>query len=225
MKWIISKLLRFRHIIIDSKSVSYTNVNNMIRNYKGKPGLEIYIKESTVSGALLEEGCKLVDVKVTGNVKCGRYVSINGPGTRIGSKVSHISIGSFTSIASNVIIQENNHHTNHASTYYIHSNIIQDDRYKDYTSKGPISIGEDVWIGSNVVITSGVSIGRGAIIGAGSIVTKDVVAYSIVGGNPAKLIRMRFGTDEISELEKSRWWLWNEETIKENVNFFDRIRN
>ncbi len=58
----------------------------------------------------------------------------------------------------------------------------------------PVHIGEDVWIGANCIILPGVTIGAGAVIAAGSIVTKDVIAGSIVGGSPAKLIRMRDST-------------------------------
>lgn len=56
---------------------------------------------------------------------------------------------------------------------------------------GKINIGKDVWIGANCVITPGVTIGEGAIVGAGSVVTKDVEPNAIVGGVPARLIRMR----------------------------------
>jgi acetyltransferase-like isoleucine patch superfamily enzyme len=55
----------------------------------------------------------------------------------------------------------------------------------------PVDIGKDVWIGANCVITPGVSIGEGAVVAAGSVVTKDVKANSVVGGVPAKLIKMR----------------------------------
>ena len=55
----------------------------------------------------------------------------------------------------------------------------------------PVVIGNDVWIGARVTILPGVHIGDGSVIGAGSVVTKDVEAYSIVAGNPAKLIRKR----------------------------------
>lgn len=56
-------------------------------------------------------------------------------------------------------------------------------------SKGPIHIGDDVWIGDHAIILGGVSIGDGAVIAANSVVTKDVPAYSIVAGNPAKVIK------------------------------------
>ena len=61
------------------------------------------------------------------------------------------------------------------------------------------TIGNDVWIGRNVIIKEGVTIGHGSVIGMGSIVTKDVLPYSIVGGNPAKLIRMRFDNNIIDD--------------------------
>ena len=60
-----------------------------------------------------------------------------------------------------------------------------------FTEVDPIVIEDDVWIGARVIILKGVTIGKGSIIGAGSVVTKDVEPYSIVGGNPAKLIRKR----------------------------------
>ena len=59
------------------------------------------------------------------------------------------------------------------------------------TEPRPIVIGDDVWIGARTIILGGVHVGNGSVIGAGSVVTKDVAPYSIVAGNPAKLIRMR----------------------------------
>lgn len=59
------------------------------------------------------------------------------------------------------------------------------------SSPDPIVIGDDVWIGSRVIILHGVHIGNGSVIGAGSVVTKDIPPYSIVGGNPARIIRSR----------------------------------
>lgn len=71
------------------------------------------------------------------------------------------------------------------------------------------TIGNDVWIGSRVMIKTGIKIGDGAIIGAGSVVTHDVPAFAIVGGAPAKLIRMRFSEDVIARIQKLQWWNYN----------------
>lgn len=86
-----------------------------------------------------------------------------------------------------------------------------------WDNKGDIVIGNDVWIGYEAVILSGVTIGDGAIIGTRAVVTKDVPPYTIVGGVPAKPIRKRFDEETIQKLEEIKWWNWEEERIKKNI--------
>lgn len=86
-----------------------------------------------------------------------------------------------------------------------------------WDNKGDIVIGNDVWIGYEAVILSGVTIGDGAIIGTRAVVIKDVPSYTIVGGVPAKPIRKRFDEETIQKLEEIRWWDWEEERIKKNI--------
>lgn len=74
-------------------------------------------------------------------------------------------------------------------------------------------IGNDVWVGYGVTILNGVNVGDGAIIAAGSVVTKDVPPYSIVGGNPAKVIRLRFSENEIESLRKLEWWKYGPDIL------------
>ncbi|OYU55033.1 MAG: chloramphenicol acetyltransferase [Chitinophagaceae bacterium BSSC1] len=88
---------------------------------------------------------------------------------------------------------------------------------KTYPQKGDIVIGNDVWIGYNATILAGVTIGHGAIIAANATVTKDVEPYSIVGGNPAQLIRKRFPQETIAKLLELAWWDWDLEKITQNV--------
>jgi len=74
------------------------------------------------------------------------------------------------------------------------------------------------------MIMGGIKINDGAIIGARSIVTKDVQAYAIVGGIPAKLIRKRFNEDEIKFLLRVRWWDKEEDWISKNIKLFGDIK-
>ena len=81
-------------------------------------------------------------------------------------------------------------------------------------SNGEIIIGNDVWIASNVTIMSGIKIGDGAVIAANSMVVKDIAAYEVWGGNPAKKLKMRFSDEIIKSLLKLKWWEWKVGVIK-----------
>ncbi len=84
---------------------------------------------------------------------------------------------------------------------------------KSYPNKGNTEIGNDVWLGYKSCIMPGVKIADGAIVASHAVVTKDVAAYSIVGGNPAKEIRKRFSDEDIDLLIKTSWWNWEIEKI------------
>ena len=88
-----------------------------------------------------------------------------------------ITIGNNVSIAYNVLIQDSDYHT----TY--------DDNGNPKPQTLPVVIEDNVWIGANVIILKGVTIGEGSIVVAGSVVTKSVPSYSLVGGNPARIIK------------------------------------
>lgn len=87
----------------------------------------------------------------------------------------------------------------------------------DLPVKGDIIVGNDVWLGYDSLIKNGVTIGNGAIIGTRAVVVKDVPAYSIVAGNPAKVVKMRFNDQTIERLQKISWWDWNIEKINQNL--------
>ena len=121
------------------------------------------------------------------------------------------SIGSYCSIADNVIIGPSSHPLNWVSTspafYYGRDSIPKNLAKLDFNPGEKITVVEsDVWIGTNVLIKSGVTIGVGAVIGMGSVVTKDVLPYSIVAGVPAKQIGTRFDKGIVDRLLKSKWW-------------------
>ncbi|WP_279482961.1 type B chloramphenicol O-acetyltransferase [Aureimonas sp. SK2] len=83
-----------------------------------------------------------------------------------------------------------------------------------YRPAGDTVIGNDVWIGTEAVVMPGVTIGDGAVIGTRALVTRDVDPYAIVGGNPARTIRRRFGEADITRLLEMRWWDWSDEELK-----------
>lgn len=86
-----------------------------------------------------------------------------------------------------------------------------------WDNKGDIIIGNDVWIGYEAVIMAGVHIGDGAVIAARAVVTKDVPPYTIVGGTPARKIRMRFEEETIAKLQQIQWWNWPVEKIRQSL--------
>lgn len=131
-----------------------------------------------------------------------------------------LKIGHFVSIAPNVqFLLGANHQTDTITTYPLFSRFIKYDKI-DALSKGEIIIEDEVWLGTNSVIISGVCIGKGAIIASGSIVTKNVPPYSIYGGNPAKLIKMRFSEDIIEELLDFNLMDIPTKIIIENIDLF-----
>jgi acetyltransferase-like isoleucine patch superfamily enzyme len=127
-------------------------------------------------------------------------------------------VGNFCSIAGNVnIYLGGNHRTDWVSTYpfgHIHQNIFNIFNGQGHPStKGDVIIGNDVWIGNNVTIMSGVTIGDGVVIANNSHVVKNIEPYSLVGGNPAKLIKYRFTPEQIEKLLEIKWWYWDDNNI------------
>lgn len=114
-----------------------------------------------------------------------------------GSPKAHLYIGAYCSIAQNVrFIMDGEHKYCFLTTYPFKVRLsIEKSEVK---CKGPIIIGDDVWIGERAIILSGVTIGQGAIVGAGSIVAKDIPPYAIfVGG---RIIKYRFNKEIIAML-------------------------
>ena len=146
-----------------------------------------------------------------------------------------LKIGRFCSIAGNVKIFTGAYHRYDWCTTYpfghIHREIFGKNKKEGYPySKGPVFIGNDVWIGRSSIVLGGVKINDGAVVGAGSVVTKEVPHYAIVAGSPAKIIKYRFDEDTIQQLIKINWWSFSDaelsrfaHTIKDVNLFIDTI--
>jgi virginiamycin A acetyltransferase len=132
-------------------------------------------------------------------------------------------IGKFCAIARGVkfIMNGANHKISGVSTYpfQIFGNGWERVMPKpgDLPYKGDTIVGNDVWIGYEALIMPGVKIGNGAIVSSRSVVVSDVAPYSIVGGNPAKQIRLRFEPETVARLESLAWWNWPVEKITEHL--------
>ena len=128
---------------------------------------------------------------------------------RSGSQLRNVSeIGRFCSISNNVILGLERGGRAHCLTgVTTNPFFLETAGAENHIWTMPATtVGNDVWIGRDAIIMEGVTIGTGAVIGARSVVTKDVPAYAIVGGNPARLIRYRLSPELIAPLLESRWW-------------------
>jgi phosphonate metabolism protein (transferase hexapeptide repeat family) len=137
------------------------------------------------------------------------------------SQIAYATIGKFCSIAAMTRINPGNHPMERASqshfTYRASSYFpdeADEESFFDWRRAHHVAIGHDVWIGHGAVVLPGRAIGTGAVVAAGAIVTKDVPAYTIVVGNPARAIRRRFPEDVAARLEALAWWDWSHEALR-----------
>lgn len=150
---------------------------------------------------------------------CVRYLwgdqttrDLFNPEKDLGWQLDKLIIGNYVCIAAGVVILLGGNHNHHPDwiTVYPFANHIKE----SFEPKGDTIIKSDAWIGMGATIMPGVTIGEGAIIAAGSMVVKDVLPYTVVGGNPAKLIKQRFSDKEISLLLEMRWFDWEDSMIE-----------
>ncbi|CAN1505122.1 WbbJ Acetyltransferase (isoleucine patch superfamily) [Rhabdaerophilaceae bacterium] len=132
------------------------------------------------------------------------------------SEIWSATIGKFVNIASHVRINATNHPTWRASLHHFTyraqdywPDAEMETAFFDWRRENSITIGHDVWIGHGATLLPGVSVGNGAVIGAGAVVSRDVEAYTIVGGVPARLIRRRFPVEIGQRLDALAWWDWS----------------
>lgn len=132
-----------------------------------------------------------------------------------------IRIGAFCSIHHTVIMFTGGEHRHDwVTTFALRERLKLPGAFESGLphGRGDVVIGNDVYIGYESLVLSGVTIGDGAVVAARSVVTRDVPAYTIVAGSPAKVVRPRFDEAQQAALARVRWWDWPEERIVENVD-------
>lgn len=204
VKWVIKKIYFERKYAEKNLVIGY-----MARFYNCQFG--IY--------NTLYDGVVLTDVML-GNFT---YVAAN-------SKLANTSVGKFSCIGPEVFAGLGKHPSrkfvsSHPIFYsprqQAQITFMSNSMYEEFAS---IKIGNDVWVGARAIILDGVTIGDGVIVGAGAVVTKDIPAYAVVGGVPARVLRYRFEPDEILFLTQFKWWDRDVEWLKKNAIKFQNIQ-
>jgi len=166
----------------------------------------------TTLGAYTEVGARTTLIEV----EMGDYSYVVND-----AQIIYTTIGKFCSIAAMTRINPGNHpmhratqaHFTYRSSAYFHSE-LDDTEFFEWRRSHRVRIGHDVWIGHGAIVLPGRNIGTGAVIAAGAIVTKDVPAYTIVAGNPARAIKRRFPEAVADRLARLAWWDWSHEMLR-----------
>ena len=166
----------------------------------------------TTLGAYTEVGARTTLIEV----EMGDYSYVVND-----AQIIYTTIGKFCSIAAMTRINPGNHpmhratqaHFTYRSSAYFHSE-LDETEFFEWRRSHRVRIGHDVWIGHGAIVLPGRNIGTGAVIAAGAIVTKDVPAYTIVAGNPARAIKRRFPEAVADRLARLAWWDWSHEMLR-----------
>ncbi len=163
----------------------------------------------------------LNDIEVAAGTHIDPEVVI-GKGTRISepSYLEPCTIGAYCAFGGRLVVRSANHRMDFLNI----ENDVQVRTIGAASALGPrepVTIGNNVWIGDGAFVGPGVTIGDGAVIGAGAVVTKDVPAYAVAGGVPARFIRWRFPEPVIEVISGFDWWNWDDDRLRRNRDLFE----
>lgn len=183
------------------------------------------LRYSFIDKSIIGNYCKIYNNSYIFKTSIDDYSYIN-----MYSTVMRAKIKKFTSIASHVYIGPTPHPLNKVATHPFiflreFGEFIEMDDLEVCTlrEQSKTEIGNDVWIGQGVTIMPNIKIDDGAVVGAGSVVTKNVGAYEVVAGVPAKLIKKRFNEHQIEKLKQLKWWEWQRKEIISRIKDFNNI--
>jgi chloramphenicol O-acetyltransferase type B len=158
-----------------------------------------------------------------GRIAIGRCTYYHGEPFVLYGPDSRIEVGAFSSLARDAhILGGGEHPLDLPATYPFRTVLTRADEGEwDIFAKGPTRLGNDVWVGFGATILSGATIGDGSVVGAGAVIAGiDVPPYSIVAGNPGRIVRRRFDDATIERLLAVRWWDWPDAQITELEPYF-----
>jgi phosphonate metabolism protein (transferase hexapeptide repeat family) len=169
--------------------------------------------------------CEVGARTILHEVELGDYSYVVNDG-----QITYTTIGKFCSIAAMIRINPGNHPMHRASqAHFIYRasayfpGEADEEEFFDWRRQHHVDIGHDVWIGHGAIVLAGRKVGTGAVIAAGAVVTKDVAPYTIVAGNPARVIRRRFPEPVSERLVALSWWDWGHDSLRAALPDFRKL--
>lgn len=210
------KLLYYRFTYRKKKVKLFSGV--VLDSQNNFEGFNAVGKNTEVASSEIGFGTYISETSVIRKARIGRFCSV---GSNVRTGVGTHPVNDFVSTHPAFFSTQRQ-----AGFTFTSQNTFKEHIFVDSThnAKFVVDIGNDVWIGSNVIIMDGITIGDGAIIAAGAVVNNDVAPYTIVGGVPAKVIRTRFSPRQIETLLNIKWWFWDIEKLKANVESFANVQ-